>query len=175
MEYSDKWTTIGSVAASRGNAIGLVALGVLNAFGMAAMGVLNALGLVALGGVNAVGLVAISAVNAVGFVAIGGVNAVGVVAISGHSATGLIAISPVVAPRASSPRRNRQRRTAFRTYESGDPSVIERRQTIDRAGTRWAREDSNLHELNAHWVLNPARLPIPPLARPPHSTRHSVT
>ncbi len=34
-----------------------------------------------------------------------------------------------------------------------------------RGSPSWAREDSNLHELNAHWVLNPARLPIPPLAQ----------
>lgn len=36
---------------------------------------------------------------------------------------------------------------------------------LDSIEFAWAREDSNLHGLIAHWVLNPARLPIPPLAR----------
>ena len=28
-----------------------------------------------------------------------------------------------------------------------------------------AREDSNFHDLNGHWPLKPARLPIPPRAQ----------
>ena len=29
----------------------------------------------------------------------------------------------------------------------------------------YQRRDSNPHDLNGHWILNPARLPIPPLWR----------